>query len=130
MKKYDFNIKNAQNNEPHPTEMLTFFLLRRGLLQGLCIEGVTELSQWPSHPPTWSWRCRPVPLRQYIINCLLNTWRRSQRGNCGHVCTQPPLTHRTSFRVREKMVLSYGERKRERESQPSTCQIQRYNKCL
>lgn len=44
-------------------------------------------------------------LRQQLISCLLNTWRQSQQGNYwGHsrVCTQPSLTHCTSFRAQKR----------------------------
>lgn len=59
----------------------------------------------------------PLPsplLRQYIISCLLNTWRQSQQGNYwehSHVCTQPSLTHRTSFRAEKRPCCCKGRRK-------------------
>lgn len=54
--------------------------------------------------------CRPHTLtsglpRQYLINCLLNTWRQSQRGNYrghNHVCMQPSLTDHTSFTAEKR----------------------------
>lgn len=52
-------------------------------------------------------------LRQYIISCLLNTWRQSQWGNYrghGHVCTQPPLTDCTSFGVERRPCCCKGRR--------------------
>lgn len=54
-------------------------------------------------------------LRQYIISCLLNTWRQSQWGNYrghGHVCTQPPLTDCTSFGVEGRPCCCKGRRPR------------------
>lgn len=59
----------------------------------------------------------PLPsllLRQYIISCLLNTWRQSQRGNYwghSHVCTQPSLTDRTSFRAEKRPCCCKGRRR-------------------
>lgn len=52
-------------------------------------------------------------LRQYIISCLLNTWRQSRRGNYwghGYVCTQPPLTDCTSFGVGRRPCCCKGRR--------------------
>lgn len=60
-----------------------------------------------SHPS------RSPLLRQYIISCLLNTWRQSQWGNDrghGHVCTQPPLTDCTSFGVEKRPCCCKGRR--------------------
>lgn len=68
-------------------------------------------------PPSSFSAAHPLPsplLRQYIISCLLNTWRQSQRGNYwGHsdVCTQPSLTHRTSFRAEKRPCCCKGRRR-------------------
>lgn len=61
----------------------------------------------------------PLPsstLRKPIISCLLNTWRQTQRGNYwghSHVCTQPSLTHRTSFRAENGPVVVRREKEQQ-----------------
>lgn len=85
-------------------------------IESLCSTCAMELSQ-QYRTPCSSTVPHPLPsplLRQYIISCLLNTWRQSQRGNYwghSHVCTQPSLTHRTSFRT-EKRPCCYKGRRR------------------
>lgn len=96
-------------------------------MQFLCGTRATDLSQcwWQwSHtlPPCSLSVPHPLPsplLRQYIISCLLNTWRQSQRGNYwghSHVCTQPSLTHRTSFRAEKRPCCCKGREREQRGS--------------
>lgn len=93
----------------HP-EWVPVFLFFSGLflhpvlLHHMCHRVVAVLIATNHKLPRVAFLPHPLPsplLRQYIISCLLNTWRQSQQGNYwghSHVCTQPSLTHRTSFR--------------------------------
>lgn len=86
------------------TSSFSGLFLHRVLLHHMCHRVVAVLIATNHKLPRVAFLPHPLPsplLRQYIISCLPNTWRQSQQGNYwghSHVCTQPSLTHRTSFR--------------------------------
>lgn len=73
-------------------------------------------AQWCAQPCSLSLP-HPLPsllFRQYIIRCLLNTWRQSQWGNYwghSHVCTQLSLTDHTCIRAEEMPCCCKGRRR-------------------